>query len=90
MMELFLRKELTMFSCQLFLQRASSLMFDMDLNAMHQVYKPLREKCPNGVISGSYFPAFGLNTGEYRKIRTRNNPVFGHFSRRGTCINHKI
>ena len=44
-----------------------------------------------GVISGLYFPLFGLNTeingvnlriqSEYRKIRTRNNPVFGHFSR---------
>ena len=43
-----------------------------------------------GVISGPYFPAFGLNTerygvslriqSEYRKIRTRNNSVFGHFS----------
>ena len=44
-----------------------------------------------GVISGPYFPVFGLNTeiyflnlhiqSEYRKIRTRNNSVFGHFSR---------
>ena len=43
------------------------------------------------IISGPYFPVFGLNTEiygvniciqwEYRKIRTRNNPVFGHFSR---------
>ena len=43
------------------------------------------------VISGPYFPVFGLNTeiyelnlhiqSEYRKIRTRNNSVFGHFSR---------
>ena len=43
-----------------------------------------------GVISGPYFPAFGMNTeiyfvnlliqSEYRKIRTRNNSVFGHFS----------
>ena len=43
------------------------------------------------VISGPYFPVFGLNTGiygvnlfiqsEYSKIRTRNNSVFGHFSR---------
>ena len=24
---------------------------------------PLREKCPNTVISGPYFPVFGLNTG---------------------------
>ena len=44
-----------------------------------------------GVISGPYFPVFGLNTeiyfvnlriqSEYRKIRTRNNSVFEHFSR---------
>ena len=43
-----------------------------------------------GVISGPYFPVFGLNTeiysitlrnqSEYRKIRTRSNSVFGHFS----------
>ena len=44
-----------------------------------------------GVLSGSYFPAFGLNTERYRvslrtqskywKIRTRKNSVFGRFSR---------
>ena len=40
-----------------------------------------------GVIPGPYFPVFGLNTEifriqfEYRKIRTRNNSIFGHFSR---------
>ena len=44
-----------------------------------------------GVFSGPYFPVFGLNTeiygvnlciqSEYRKIRTRKNSVFGHFSR---------
>ena len=48
-----------------------------------------------GVISGTYFPVFGLNTerysgitpvshgiqSEYRKIRTRNSPLSGHFSR---------
>ena len=40
-----------------------------------------------GVISGPYFPVFGLNTerysdihSEYRKIRTRNKSVSGHFS----------
>ena len=48
-------------------------------------------KC--GVFSGSYFHVFGLNTeiyevnfhiqSEYRKIRTRKNGVFGHFSRSG-------
>ena len=44
-----------------------------------------------GVISGSYFPVFGLNTAiysvtvriqsKYRKMWTRDNSVFGHFSR---------
>ena len=44
-----------------------------------------------GVISGPYFPVFRHITeiysvnlriqSEYRKIRTRNNSVFGHFSR---------
>ena len=45
-----------------------------------------------GVISDPYFSAFGLNTemngavnlriqSEFKKIRTRNNSVFGHFSR---------
>ena len=43
-----------------------------------------------GVFSGSYFPAFGLNTersgvslriqSECGKIWTRNNSVFGHFT----------
>ena len=47
-----------------------------------------------GVFSGLYFPVFRLNTGiysvnlriqaEYRKIRTRKNSVFGHFSRSRT------
>ena len=41
-----------------------------------------------GVVSGPYFPVFRLNTeiyhriqSEYRKMRTRNNSVFGYFSR---------
>ena len=48
-----------------------------------------------GVFSGAYFPVFGLNTkvfsvhlriqSEYRKIRTRNNSVFGHFSLSAIC-----
>ena len=43
------------------------------------------------VISGPYFPVFGVNTEiyfvnlciqyEYRKIRTRKNSIFGHSSR---------
>ena len=44
-----------------------------------------------GVLSGPYFPAFGLNTEKYVvslciqsecwKIQTRRNPVSGQFSR---------
>ena len=44
-----------------------------------------------GVISGPYFSLFELNTeiysvnlrvqSKYRKTRTRNNSVFGHFTR---------
>ena len=52
----------------------------------------LREKCPKyGVFSGPYFSVYGLNAkvygvniriqSQYRKIRTRKNSVFGHFSR---------
>ena len=47
-----------------------------------------------GVFSGPYFPVFGLTMeiysinlrarSEYRKIRTRKNSVFGHFSRSET------
>ena len=42
-----------------------------------------------GVFSGPYFPVFGLNTeiyvnlrsqSKYRKVRTMNNSVSGHFS----------
>ena len=35
----------------------------------------LREKCPNTELFLVRIQS------EYRKIRTRNNPVFGHFSR---------
>ena len=46
-----------------------------------------------GVFSGPHFPAFGLNTEilrkspysvRMRKIRTRKNSVFVHFSRSGS------
>ena len=47
-------------------------------------------------FSGSYFPVFGLNTeiygvnlriqSKYRKIQTRKNSVFGHFSRSVYCL----
>ena len=49
-----------------------------------------------GVISDPYFPPFALNTkiyevnfrvqSKYRKIRTRNKSVFGHFSHSETFI----
>ena len=50
-----------------------------------------------GVISGRFFPVLGLNKeiygislliqSQYRKIRTRNNSAFGHFSR-SVYLNH--
>ena len=50
----------------------------------------LREKSKYGVFPGRFFPVFGLNMEiysvnlriqtEYRKIWTRENSVFGHFS----------
>ena len=49
-----------------------------------------------GVFSGPYFPAFGLNTERYevmqecRKIRTRKNFVFGHFSHSESAIEGDI
>ena len=65
-------------------------------------HKLIMKQIPNGtawkvpkceVISGPYFPVFGLNKeiyevnlriqSEYSKIRTRINSVFGHFSRSG-------
>ena len=58
------------------------------------ILSALREVSKYGVISGPYFPVFGLNKeiyevnlriqSKYRKIRTRNNSVFGHFSRIAT------
>ena len=41
------------------------------------LYYALREKCPN----------LELFLAEYRKIRTRNNSVFGHFSRSDNFLN---
>ena len=51
-----------------------------------------------GVISGPYFPVFGLNTErygvslriqfEYRKTQIRNNSVFGHFLRSNSNANY--
>ena len=53
-----------------------------------------------GVFSGPHFPAFGLNTdiyfvniriqSEFWKIRTRENSVFGHFSRRAIFTKSSI
>ena len=53
-----------------------------------------------GVFSGPHFPVFGLNTeiyfvniriqSEFGKIRTRDNSVFGHFSRRAIFTKSSI
>ena len=40
----------------------------------------LREKYPNTELFLVRIQS------EYKKIRTRNNSVFGHFSRSGTCV----
>ena len=55
------------------------------------LFDTARKVAKYGVISGPYFPVFGLNTeiyssnvriqSKYRKIRTRKNSVYGHFSR---------
>ena len=60
----------------------------------------LGEVSKYGIISGWYFPVFGLNTERYsvslriqskcRKIPTRNNSVFGHFSRSATIGKLKL
>ena len=70
----------------------AKLKFYENLQNFQNMIPTLREKFPNnGVFSGPYFPVFGLNTeiygvnlriqSEYRKIRTRKNYAFGHFSR---------
>ena len=46
---------------------------------------PLLEKCPNTeffLVRSSFYLRI---QSEYRKIRTRKNPVFGHFSRSAVC-----
>ena len=58
--------------------------------AFEEHYFTACKRSKYSVISGPYFPAFGLNTeiysvnlciqSEYRKIRTRNSSVFCHFS----------
>ena len=60
------------------------------ISILHTVWKVSKY----GVISGPYFPAFEVNTERYEvslrihsecgKIQTRNNSVFGHFSRSDT------
>ena len=65
--------------------------FPRDRNTTWKVSK-------NGVISGPYIPVHWLNTGihkinlriqsEYRKIRTRNNFAFEHFSRSESFIEY--
>ena len=74
-------------------QRALRALRTLRANTPYVSYVPTtaRKESKYGVISGPYFPVFGLNLeiyfvniriqSEYRKIRTRNNSVFGHFSR---------
>ena len=69
----------------------------LNLNEVSLQRRALRENTAlkvskYGVFSGTYFPAFGLNTERYDnqlecgKIRTRKNSVFGRFSRSRDCI----
>ena len=47
-------------------------------------YRALREKCPNTQLFLSVFYEVNLLIqSKYREIQTRNNSVFGHFSRNG-------
>ena len=67
--------------------------FYMKYNTGLKLHTPITAwKVPkHGVISGPYFPVFGLDTErygvspriqfKYRQIRTRNNSVLGHISR---------
>ena len=76
------------------------------LNTNDTIFASKSEKCNKyGVFSGLYFPEFGLDTkiygvnfriqSEYRRIWTRNNSVFEHFSRsehspKSQCVTQKI
>ena len=72
-------------------KRSFSVEFQRVLNGNVDKKWTLREVSKFGVLDGTYFPAFALNTeiygvnlriqSKYRKIRTRKNSVFGHFSR---------
>ena len=60
-------------------------------------YPLIHTHCVKGIQNGPYFPVFGLNTEiysriqpEYRKIRTRKNSVFGHFSCSDTNVQWMI
>ena len=71
----------------------------MNLNQKNK-NKNARKVTKYEVISGPYFPVFGLSTeiysvnlriqSEYRKIRTRNNFVFAHFLRSEVWENQSI
>ena len=50
----------------------------MSYNSRKDKNQSLREKCPNTEL---FLVLIFLYSTEYRKIRTRNNSVFGRFSR---------
>ena len=56
--------------------KALSLIFN--IKYFHFESHTLREKCPN---TEYFWSVFSCIPTEYRKIQTRNNSVFGHFSR---------
>ena len=68
----------------------SDTTYDYIANDIKLRNESLREKCSNTeFFLVRIFPVFGLNTeilgvfsiwSEYTRLRTRRNPVFGHFS----------
>ena len=69
----------------------SSAKFIVKIESSKKSTSSLRKFFHYGVFSGPYIPVFGVNTkiysvyfrirSKYRKIGTRENSIFGHFSR---------
>ena len=66
-------------------------------SSIDPIHNTARKESKYRVISGPYIPTIGLNAGRYevslriqsecRKIRIRNNSVFGHFLRSANAMN---
>ena len=57
--------------------------YDLSSNLFLRIHL-LREKCP---LRNYFWSVFSCIRAEYRRIRTRNNSVFGHFSRNVSIAN---